>query len=121
MKENNAWIEREMKNKGKSERGRGAIAECIEKPFTGYLVIGFIIQVHDFNFSLLLSKADGAAGGRLVVSWITAYEMRCSNPAQCLNDIIGIEMCREEGEQSIHSLAVSLTFNQQKLTSMHCL
>lgn len=61
-----------------------------KKPFGGYFVIGFIIQVHDFNFPLFLSKAGGAAGGRLVVSWVTAYEMSCSAPSQRLDDIIGM-------------------------------
>lgn len=90
MKENNTGIEREVKNKSKSERApekiereRGRNSQerrCGERAFGGYLVIGFIIQVHDFNFPLFLSKAGGAAGGRLVVSWITAYEMSCSAP-----------------------------------------
>lgn len=92
---------------------------CGERAFRGYLVIGFIIQVHDFNFPLFLSKAGGAAGGRLVVSWITAYEMSCSALSQCLDDIIGMEMCREE--QRISSLAVTSSFNQQKPTIMGCL
>lgn len=64
------------------------------KAFREYHVIGFIIQVHDFNFPLFLSKAGGAAGGSLVVCWITAYEMSFSTPSQCLDDIIGMEMCR---------------------------
>lgn len=99
----NTGIQREIKNKSKSEskpeieRG-GEIAErrYRERAFGGYLVIVFIIQVHDFNFPLFLSKAGGAAGGRLVVSWITAYEMNCSALSQCLDDIIGMVPRRTE-------------------------
>lgn len=75
MKENNTVIEREIKNKSKSERkseiergGEIAKRDGTERAFRGYLVIGFIIQVHDFNFPLFFSKACGTAGGRLVVS-----------------------------------------------------
>lgn len=123
MKENNTGFEREIKVRGrqkKRERRRnGQERRCCERAFRGYLVIGSIIQVHDFNFPLFLSKAGGAAGGRLVVSWITAYEMSCSALSQCLDDIIGMEMCREE--QSIHSLAVTSSFNYQKPTIIRCL
>lgn len=116
-----------IKNKRQSEREpdrerEGEIAKrdrCGERAFRGYLVIGFIIQVCDFNFPLFLSKAGGGAGRRLVVSWITAYEMSCSAPSQCLDDIIGMEMCREE--QSIQSLTATSSFNQQKPTIMRCL
>lgn len=68
--------ERETKNKSKSERQKEREREekqpRSERAFAGYLVIGFIIQVHDFNFPLFLSKARGTAGGSLVVCWITA-------------------------------------------------
>lgn len=74
--------------KGRNGRGR----RYTDGAFGAYLVIGFIIQVHDFNFPLFLSKAGGAAGGRLLVSWITAYEMSCGALSQCLDDIIGMEM-----------------------------
>lgn len=85
--------------------------------FGAYLVIGFIIQVHDFNFPLFLSKAGGAAGGRLLVSWITAYEMSRGALSQCLDDIMGMEMRQEE--QSI--CTVTPSFNHQKPTISHCL
>lgn len=90
---------------------------CTDGAFGAYLVIGFIIQVHDFNFPLFLSKAGGAAGGRLLVSWITAYEMSCGALSQCLDDIIEMEMRREE--QSI--CTVTPSFNHQKPTISHCL
>lgn len=91
VKESNA--EREVKSMSKSAQGWGRDRGGGEA-FGGYLVIKFKkIQVHDFNFSLFLAKASRAAGGRLVVSRITAYEMSCRSLSQCLDDIIGMEMC----------------------------
>lgn len=110
------WKRNEKQAKVKESQKEIDSWEYAEKVFWGYLVIGFIIQVHDFNFSLLLSKAGRAAGGRLVVSWITAYVMSCSAPSQCLDDIMGMEIYRKE--PSIQSITVTFPFSQQKCTSM---
>lgn len=56
--------------KGEQER-EGKIAKR-ETVFRNPLVIEFIIQLCDFNFSLFLSKAGGAEKGMLVVCGITA-------------------------------------------------
>lgn len=58
-------IKSKSNSKRESERKRRRNNQerwCRERAFGGYLVIGFIIQVHDFNFPLFLSKAGGAAG-----------------------------------------------------------
>lgn len=58
-------IKSESKSKRESEKKRRRNNRerwCGERAFGGYLVTGFIIQVHDFNFPLFLSKAGGAAG-----------------------------------------------------------
>lgn len=73
VKENTAIeSERKKTNKSKSERKsemeerrrNSRERQYRESAFGGFLVIGFIIQVHDFNFPLFLSKASGAAEGK---------------------------------------------------------
>lgn len=51
-----------MKRKVRVKVRKGRGRRYTDGAFGAYLVIGFIIQVHDFNFPLFLSKAGGAAG-----------------------------------------------------------